>query len=151
MKQFGLASATFDLSKEIEKTKKFKGGGESEHHKKFKAFVAANPEVLGFGKHLMLEEIEYKFLSGDTVDVMFTEKDLKVAVEVKSDISSIEDVLRGLFQCVKYKSLIEAEQIVQNQPPNSCVILALQGSLPDNLVEVKNVLGITVVDNIKIK
>ena len=83
LEEFGLASVVADLSNEVEETKKLKGGGEGEHHKKFKAFVAQNPEVLRLGKNLKLEKIEYCLPSGDTVDVMFTKKDLRVAVEVK--------------------------------------------------------------------
>ena len=151
LEEFGLASVVADLSNEVEETKKLKGGGEGEHHKKFKAFVAQNPEVLRLGKNLKLEKIEYCLPSGDTVDVMFTKKDLRVAVEVKPATSGIEDILRGLFQCVKYKCLIEAEQIVKNQTPNSSVILALQGSLPNKLLGVRDVLGIMVVDNIQME
>jgi hypothetical protein len=55
-----------------------------------------------------------------------------------------------LFQCIKYKSLIEAEQIIKNQSAYCKVILALEGPFPKELVSVKNVLGIEVVDNINI-
>ncbi|MFZ4475369.1 MAG: hypothetical protein ACOYPR_09275, partial [Saprospiraceae bacterium] len=66
-----------------------------------------------------------------------------------SIISDTADILRGLFQCVKYKHLIEAEQIVLDEIPNSRIILALQGVLPDELVLVKNLLGIEVIENVR--
>lgn len=147
LQQLGLSPVVVSVAKVINTT--YKGGGESEHHKKFKEFISKNPKLLGLSHNVVLDKIEYNFSSGDAVDVMFKEKSLMIAVEVKSDISNHEDILRGIFQCVKYKALIEAEQIVDNQSPNAEVILALQGDLPDDLVPVKNVLGINVISNIK--
>ena len=73
----------------------------------------------------------------------------KIGVEVKSKISDTSDILRGFFQCIKYKHLIEAEQLVNNEQPDSRVILALEGQLPSELIAIKNVLEIEVIDNIK--
>ncbi len=72
-----------------------------------------------------------------------------IGVEVKSKISSKEDILRGLLQCVKYKSLLRAEQVIKKEKENSRTILALEGKLPYDLLFVKNLLNIEVVDNIK--
>ena len=80
---------------------------------------------------------------------LFVDNDLKIGVEVKSSISNTADILRGLFQCVKYKYLIEAEQTVDDEFPNSRIILALQGHFPDELNLVRNLLGVEIVDNIK--
>src|SRR5579859_7282530 len=81
-------------------------GGESEEHRRLKEWVALHPAILsldswGTGK------IEHKLLSGDELDVLFESGNEKVAVEVKSRISTVADILRGLFQCVKYKILVE--------------------------------------------
>jgi hypothetical protein len=105
---------------------------------------------LGLDKNIGKGEIEYFLPSADEVDILFKAKDLSIGVEVKSIISNTSDILRGLFQCVKYKHLIEAEQIIKDKLPNSRIILALQNKLPKELILVKNLLGIEVVENIKI-
>ena len=138
-----------NLDDELEEAKYGRGGGESEQHKKFKAFISKNPSVLRLSADLANGQQEYSLPSADTVDVLFTDKDLKIGVEVKSSISNTADILRGLFQCVKYKHLIEAEQTVNDEFPNSRIILALQGQFPDELTLVKNLLGIEVIDEIK--
>lgn len=149
LEELNLEPVETDLKDELDKAKRFKGGGESEHHNMFKEFIAKNPKLLGINGDIGKGQTEYLLPSADKVDILFKDKDLKIGVEVKSDLSDTADILRGLFQCVKYKHLIEAEQIVNDQLPNSRVILALQGLLPRELTLVKNLLGIEVVDGIK--
>ena len=86
--------------------------------------------------------------SQDEIDVVFVDGGLKIGIEVKSRISDIADILRGLFQCIKYKCLLEAEQAVIGEPKNCRVILALENSFPSELIVYKNILGIEVVDSI---
>lgn len=152
LNEIGLDPINNDLSEEMKKAKSKKGrkGGESIHHKKFKEYISNNPHVLGLKKRIPKGEIEYSLPSQDTVDVLFFDKELYIGIEVKSIISDVSDILRGIFQCVKYKYLIEAEQIVKGKIPNSRVILALQGQFPIKLLPVKNTLGIEVKDNIDI-
>jgi hypothetical protein len=138
------------IESELEKAKGFQGGGESEQHRKFKMFISENPKVLGLNADIGKGRTEYPLPSADKVDIMFEDKDLKIGVEVKSVISNTADILRGLFQCVKYRWLIEAEQIVRDQQPNSRVILALEGAFPKELLLARGLLGIEVVDGIKI-
>ena len=149
LQQLELDAVPTNLDDELEEAKNGRGGGESEQHKKFKVFISKNPSVLGLSADLANGQQEYSLPSADTVDVLFTDKDLKVGVEVKSSISNTADILRGLFQCVKYKYLIEAEQTVNDKFPNSRIILALQGQFPDELTLVKNLLGVEVIDKIK--
>jgi hypothetical protein len=125
------------------------GGGESERHKKFKDWISKNPKALGLEKELTPGIIEYKLPSGDLVDVVFKTKTLIIGVEVKSAISNEADLLRGLFQCVKYKHVIEAKQVIENQDPDCRVILALEGKFPHDLLLAKNLLSIEVVDNLQ--
>lgn len=150
LEKFNLKPIITNLNDELKEAKKGLGGGESEEHKKFKEFVSKHPIALGLHESLANGELEYSLPSADTIDVLFIDKSLKIGVEVKSSISNTADILRGLFQCVKYKHLIEAEQIVNNEFPNSKVILALQGQFPIELNLVRNLLGIEVIDNIKI-
>ena len=148
LQQLELDPVPTNLDDELKEARNGRGG-ESEQHRKFKAFISKNPSVLGLSADLANGQQEYSLPSADTVDVLFTDKDLKVGVEVKSSISNTADILRGLFQCVKYKHLIEAEQTVNDEFPNSRIILALQGKFPDELTLVKNLLGIEVIDKIR--
>ena len=148
LNELGLEPLMDDLNTELEKAKNIRGGGESEDHRRFKEWISKNPKALRLKSTLHHGQLEYKLPSGDSIDVLFSDKDLKIGVEVKSKISKDEDILRGLFQCVKYKTILEAEQIVQNKIPNSHVILALEGKLPNKLHSIKNLLGVEVVDEI---
>ena len=131
------------------KTHYSKGGGESDAHKDFKNFIASNPTKIGLSSKIGIGTTEYSLPSADTIDVVFNDNNTIIGVEVKSKISDSNDIRRGLFQCVKYKCLIEAEQKVNNKQISSKVILALEGKFPDELVEVKSILGIEVIDKIK--
>lgn len=146
----GLQPIPMDLDEELEKAKNIRGGGESKSHRRFKEFVSRNPSVLGLKHTLENGVMEETLASGDTLEILLTDKNLRIGVEVKSEISGTEDVMRGVFQCVKYKCIIEAEQVVVNQLPNSRVILALQGKLPEKLLAMKNILGAEVIEGIKI-
>lgn len=152
LEQLGLKPLKTNIEAEIEKAKAYKpGAGESALHKRFKEYIANHPESLGLNKDLMVGVIEYQLPSNDKIDVVFTDQNLKIGIEVKSRISDNIDILRGLFQCVKYKSLVEAEQAIENLRPNGRIILALESGFPAELIGVKNILGIEVVDNIKIE
>ncbi|MEC7262956.1 MAG: hypothetical protein VXW38_04395 [Bacteroidota bacterium] len=121
-------------------------GGESQQHKDFKNYIAINPELFGLSSKL-IGITEYELPSMDLIDVVFKNKDEIIGIEVKSYISNSADIQRGLFQCIKYKALLEAEQVVNDHLPNSRVILALENILPDNLITVKNQLGIEVYEH----
>lgn len=147
--ELGLQEVTIDISELIEKAKHMHfGGGESEHHLKFKQAVSKRPQLIG----LDLKEgiMEYRLPSLDCIDILFEDKSQLIGVEVKSVISSEADILRGIFQCIKYKHLIESEQIIKNRLPDSRTILVLQGKFPSSLLAIKNMLGIEVIDKVDI-
>lgn len=127
------------------------GKGESPEHEKLKIYVSNHPEIVGIHKNLQSTNTEYVFLSQDAADVLFKTKFSWIGIEVKSRISNTDDILRGLFQCVKYKSLIEAEQIINNIKPNADVFLVTEKEFPNELLSIKNLLGINVIDNVKIE
>ncbi len=87
--------------------------------------------------------------SGDSVDVSFENNKHWVGVEVKSEISDEFDILRGLYQCVKYQAVMESYLAVLNLQKDVRVILALGCELPGSLVSVKNTLGIEVGEKLK--
>lgn len=150
LQQLQLDPIRTDVKPEIEKAKRIRGnGGESPFHLAFKNFIANNPTAIGLPATVGIGQTEYCLPSADSIDIVFVDNNTKIGVEVKSKISDTADILRGLFQCVKYKHLIEAEQIVNNKQRDSRIILALEGQLPIELTAVKNILGIEVVDRIK--
>ena len=97
--------------------------------------------------------MEYTLLSGDRLDVYFQLKDgTQVAVEVKSEISDDADILRGIYQCVKYDAVLKAERCVHcgkgdNYPVK--VILVLEREMPMEKISVASLLNVCYKDNIK--
>jgi len=149
LQQLQLKPLVMDIRSTIENLKNVKGNhGESKFHLDFKNFIANNPTVIGLPDKI-IGKTEHKLMSADIIDVVFNHDNTEIGVEVKSKISNDDDILRGIFQCVKYKHLIEAEQKLENKQPDSRVILALEGQLPEKLIAVKNILGIEVIDKIK--
>lgn len=124
-------------------------GGESELHKEMKRMIMNDPSLVGLDISIYSSEIEYVLPSADTIDILFKSPREWVGIEVKSEMSPQDDILRGMFQCVKYQALIEAYLSVINDNKNVKVLLAIGGAFPQELIPVKNVLGINVVDKIK--
>jgi hypothetical protein len=87
------------------------GPAESEEHKKLKEWVATHPQKLGLRKSFGNGVSESSLLSGDTIDVLFSDGNEYVVVEVKSCRSNDEDFRRGVYQCVKYMKVKEAEHL----------------------------------------
>jgi hypothetical protein len=141
-----LSPVEVDYSAQINKAADFRGGGESEAHKKLKQYVADNPTVVGLPASTKVGVTEFALASGDAADVYFVDRKDWVAVEVKSAISSEADITRGLFQCVKYKAVLEAMQLSSGLPQNARSILAIESALPLKLIALKNILGVEVVD-----
>lgn len=140
-----------DYLQTLEKAKSYDRGGEGEEHKKLKTFIASHPEILGLSKHTTLGNMEELLPSGDSLDVSFRLTDDWIGVEVKSNRSPLGDIVRGIFQCVKYRAVMEAVQIAKMERLNSKVILVLGGPLPDELLPLKNLLRIDVIENVQVK
>lgn len=157
---FGLAPATVDYSLVLSKARSsgatgesraasFGGGGESPGHRKLKDFVASHPGTVGLPTTLSPGETEKPLQSGDMLDVFFRHGHDWIAVEVKSALSNEDDIVRGMFQCVKYRAVLEAQQAVDGLPQSARAILVLEAKLPEKFQAMKNILGIELVDEIK--
>lgn len=144
----GLKQAQSYFKNLSKKASQFKGGGEGKEHKKLKIFVANNPAIFGLPSSIAPGENEHPLPSGDSLDVFFLHRKEHIGIEVKSHISDAADIARGLYQCVKYQAVLEARQAANGEPQNVRTILALGGELPDELVPLKNVLGIEVFENV---
>lgn len=143
---FGMKPAPLDYSKLLRNVAgNGRGGGESEHHIRLKQFVASRPDLLGLPKSVAKGVNEYRLPSGDELDVLFREGDEWIAVEVKSHISSDEDLVRGFFQCIKYQAVLEAFLFSTSRPPEVRTVLVITRKLPGSLLSLKNFLGIEVI------
>lgn len=132
----------------ISKSRTYGSGGESDNHKNMKNHILNNPTLLGLAGNFHSAETEYLLPSADSIDILFKSSHDWIGVEVKSEISKQEDLLRGLFQCVKYRALLEAYAAVTDEKKDIRVLLAVGNSFPNELIPIKNILGVEVVDNI---
>lgn len=111
----------------------FGRGGESPQHKALKEFVAQNPTLVGASAEDQVC-LEYALPSLDMLDVLFKGRTRWIAVEVKSKVSDNmpSDYERGIYQCVKYRSILEAMQKdpAYQLPSEVQVVLALESELP---------------------
>jgi hypothetical protein len=114
-----------------------------------KNYVAVHPEILGLPASVGRGEVEYILPSRDCLDVLFRHAHEAVCAEVKSAISDEADIVRGIFQCVKYSALLEAEQATRGDEPNARTVLILESHLPVRLIPMKNILGIEVIEGVK--
>lgn len=122
------------------------GCGEGAEHKALKEYVLKHPELV----EALAGEIgqtEFHLRSGDKLDVYFPES--KIAVEVKSKISNDKDLYRGLYQCVKYKATLDAEDKVDGIKSENKVILVLGREMTDDHKKIQQKLGLTVIENVK--
>lgn len=126
-----------------------RGGGEGEEHKRLKAFVAEHPELLNLRGAIGITEIEHRLPSGDSLDVFFARGKEVIGVEVKPSTSDEADIVRGLYQCIKYKAVLQARQSAELKPQNARTFLVLGGALPQALIALKNTLGVSVVENVQ--
>lgn len=126
-----------------------KGGGETEDHRRLKEFVKETPQAIGLPAKLNGKK-EYPFLSADKIDVLFKTSSKWVGVEVKGVRSDEADIMRGIFQCVKYKALMEAAQRYEQTDIDSRVVLVLGGKLPHPLRRVVALLKIEVKEEIAV-
>lgn len=126
-----------------------KNGSEGPKHKALKEFIYNHPEAVGIS-NVKEKQMERILLSGDRLDVYFLLKDgTQYAVEIKSEISDDADILRGIFQCVKYESVLNAEQAVHGQHNPVETLLVLGGKMPVNKKDVALALHVDFEDNVK--
>lgn len=108
-----------------------RGGNEGKEHKELKEYICNHPELIGL-KDIVRAKTEHRLPSGDMLDVYFELADgTQVAFEVKSSISDDADITRGIFQCVKYKAILEALKITDSKANEIKVIYVTARKLSD--------------------
>ncbi|MDP2105448.1 MAG: hypothetical protein Q8J76_05580 [Desulfobulbaceae bacterium] len=148
LRAFELKPTTSNFSPIVTKATVGFRGGESEEHKALKEYVARNPKAIGLSSSTKAGATEYSLPSGDSLDVSFNSKTFWVAAEVKSALSAEADIVRGLFQCVKYKAVMEAVLLTEARPQNARAILVLASAFPKSLIPLRNILSVEVVEGI---
>lgn len=146
LNQFGLKPTEPVFKSTVDQARTGSGGGEGDLHKALKLRIAEDPALVGMSAKFGIGDQEFKLPSGDSVDVVFVREQKWLAVEVKSEISGVEDIARGLFQCVKYRAVILAWRGSLSETIELSTILALGGALPRELEPLRVSLGVTVVD-----
>jgi len=126
-------------------------GGEGKEHKTIKEFICAHPESIGI-KGVLMAEVEHILLSGDRLDVyMECRREKHFAVEVKPSTSPDDDIMRGIFQCVKYKAVMDAARVAYYGRYDNEVILVMAGTMSEKNKQMANDLGINYIENFKMQ
>lgn len=125
-----------------------KHGSEGIKHKALKEHIYEHPECIGI-KNVKHKEMEHVLLSSDRLDVYFILDDTQIAVEIKSSISDNADILRGVYQCVKYDAILNAEQSVKGMHCQVKSLLVLEGEMPISIASDAVALHVEFKDNIK--
>jgi hypothetical protein len=88
--------------------------------------------------------MEKRLQSNDEIDVWFMVPREQLAVEVKSVRSNEVDLSRGIFQCIKYKAVLEAEAICAGSTPKINALLVSEQVLPPEYAKQAELLGVKV-------
>lgn len=128
----------------------FGSGGEGEEHKAIKLYIFEHPESIGI-KDVNKAETENPLPSGDKQDVYFElSNGNRVAVEVKPSKSPDYDITRGIFQCIKYKAVMEAIRVVDNGSYSIQTILVMAGDMNEQNKQLAEELGVKYIDKFDI-
>ncbi len=127
------------------------GGGEGEEHRRLKEAIHRNPGKLDIVEVFRRNEkkMERALPSQDTMDVSLMNDRDWIGIEVKGRSANETEVIRGLFQCIKYEALMFAELKSRQLDLRVRTILALGGEFPDNLIGLRNTLGVEVIDRLQ--
>jgi hypothetical protein len=155
LRAFGLKPLTLKLPApkkllpEIRKIER-RSSAESDEHKRLKLFLARNPKKVGV-QWRGIGNTECFLLSGDRLDISFRDDARWIAVEVKANHSPQADLIRGIFQCVKYTAVLAAQLRYEGfESGNNAVralprvILACSGVLSEELRALAKALNVEV-------
>ncbi|MBR5037513.1 MAG: hypothetical protein IKX65_02195 [Prevotella sp.] len=128
-----------------------KDTSEGPYHKALKEHILEHPKLFSI-TNVKEKENEHILLSGDRLDVFFRLKDNKqVAIEVKSRISDDADILRGIFQCVKYKAVMSAECFAKGQKADVDSFLVIENEMSEDNRKTANMLSVKYIVYDKLK
>ena len=96
---------------------------ESKEHKALKAWVCQHPDWFDDYGRFQTGVNEHCLSSGDRLDAYFENGREYLAVEVKASHASEGELMRGVYQCIKYKAVLRAERIALRQAPLGDAVL----------------------------
>lgn len=142
LKALGLLPYNVSVEDSIRKGKYKQGGSEGPYHKALKEYILKHPKEFDVYE-IKEKEDEHTLLSGDRLDVYFKLKDGKhIAIEVKSRISDDADILRGIYQCVKYKAVLSAECLTHGENANVDAFLVIENEMSEENRKTANMLSV---------
>ena len=147
--QLGLQPSKIITEQELEAISVHGGGGEGKEHKVIKEFVYNHPESLGING-VIRKETEYPLPSGDRLDVYFETSDCRYAIEVKPSTSPDDDITRGIFQCVKYKAVMEAVRKIGYDKYAVKTLLVTSSEISERNKKLAEALNVPYTENYKI-
>ena len=106
------------------------GGGEGPNHKALREWVQEHPERVDKRLRDVDSKTEVELLSGDRVDVVYRTAGEVVAIEVKSRDSNWADLQRGIYQSVKYRAVVEAQEKEEKSGCRVRTLLVTETPLP---------------------
>lgn len=89
---------------------------ESKEHKALKAWVSGQPDLFEEYGDFRAGVMEHRLSSGDSLDIYFSNRRECLAVEVKASHASDAEMMRGIYQCIKYRAVLRAERIALRRP-----------------------------------
>lgn len=125
------------------------GSEGSPEHRALRDYVFEHPEIFEVKPDDKFRE--YPLKSGDSIDVMFEMSDEIIGVEVKSIRSGDDDLERGIYQCIKYRAVLESENLVSGVTKTVKCFLVLEGSLSRKLSRISEKLGVKVLESFQHK
>lgn len=146
----GLQLAQIITEQELEAISVHGGGGEGKEHKAIKEYLYNHPDSLGI-TDVLRKETEYPLPSGDRLDVYFETSDSRYAIEVKPSTSPNDDIIRGVFQCVKYKAVMEAVRKIGYDKYAVKTLLITTSKLSERNKELAEALDVQFLEQIKIQ
>lgn len=135
-----------EKTEDVGKTKKFNpfGNEGSPEHRKLRDYIANNPMKIGLPNKIK-GQVEIPLKSGDSVDVVFQNDNLKIGVEVKSIRSGENDHERGIFQCIKYREVMKAESLVLKEDCEIDCFLVHENDLSRKLIRMAKKLAVVTI------
>lgn len=100
----------------------FGPGGESEAHRRLKLYIAGNPQIVGMRREAA-SRLEYRFQTGDRVDVMFENHD-PVRCVAEIEVEGEQNICVGIHQAIKYRALAESDAGLDLQSPVTRAVVA---------------------------
>lgn len=117
-------------------------GGESRKHLLLKQHIAAHPELFARLGNFGTGKVEARLNSGDEIDVLFSNDEQALAVEIKTDEAPPGELTRGIYQCVKYRAVLRATFDLAAEPKNVQVLLATPQMLSEEHKNAADRLGV---------